>query len=87
MEEQLSVQELAAEMRIIKSSLLANQDFLGTLNVNNNDNNGNSNNRDMKFKFGEEQVQEEERAPPSMTKFSTPQAYQSPVPMQTTKFN
>ena len=33
MEEQLSVQELAAEMRNIKSSLLAIQDFLGTLNV------------------------------------------------------
>ena len=49
MEEQLSVQELAAEMRIIKSSLLAIQDFLGTLNVNNNDDNGNSDNRDMKL--------------------------------------
>ena len=86
--EELSIQQLAAEMRI-KSSLLAIQDFLGTLKmlITILYNNGNSNRRDMKFQFGEEQVQEEERAPPSMTKFSTPQAYQSPVPMQTTKFN
>ena len=72
MEEQLSVQELASEIRVIKSSLLAIQDFLGTLNVSNNDNKGISNNRDMKFEFVEEQLQEEERVPPSMmmTKFS-----------------
>ena len=59
------------------------QDFLGTLNINNNGKPNNS--RDMKVQFDEEQ--EEERAPPSI-KFSTPQTYQSPVPiMVTNKFN
>ena len=65
---------------------MAIQDFLGTLQVKVDNDNGKADYHDMKGPVDEEQ--EELRAPPSSTKFSTPQTYKSPVPiMVTNKFN
>ena len=80
MDEQPDIRQLAAEIKLIKDSLSSITDFLGTLNI------GKTDSRDMKGPVTEEQ--EELGAPPSVTKFSTPQTYKSPVPiMVTNKFN
>lgn len=93
-----SFKSLAEEVKYIKSSLLAIQDFLGTLAINNNSNNNSSNMGQNQPSNNEatnepievvEETTEEGFAPPSITKlqFSTPQSYQSPIPIQNNKFN